>query len=648
MSIQPQTCYSTATITAGTYESYRVDLTPENDPSPSGKFWALQFGFSGGDGGYFGLQTLGSGLPGKCVVFSVANAISGSGTGIVTSDFDGGAGVSTRKTYAWLPNRTYRFAMTRGTDDGTGRLWTVTVTDQTTSTATTVATIKVPSAWGALTNSTIAFTEHYSPLVNACGDVAYASARWETLNATPLGGGSPVNASSFSNSFDGTSPCTESAITALAAGVRQQMGNQGLTSTSLTAALYDAANSTKVADLTESFDRRFRDPLSDVGTGQLSVLADDTNASNLTIGKVVRCSIGGTTAFSWRIDKRELKAVDRGEESTQAVTLSGRGLVADWGEAVVYPLGGIDARPQSDSRPFTWATSLVSTSAWSSASQQFPNACIPNIYDLTNGWPPLGWPAPVLSSSVKWIWSRAFATHPAGYSLFRKSFTLASGKQCALFLSGGGRARAFVDGIEAVPWTSSYPQWSSGFTTSRTFNITAGTHELAIEGENFDYSGTQYVTPGSVGCVIAALHEVPTSGAFSSSSLIVGTDTTWKTQDYPNPYPSPTPGAILNQLVTEAQARGALSGWSFGGSFSSSVDSAGNAWSSSQECSFRVGDSLLSVLRQMVDQDLIDFRPSATGKVLFVYNNGANTGSSGVTLAAGSNLLELTHTSEAV
>jgi hypothetical protein len=54
------------------------------------------------------------------------------------------------------------------------------------------------------------------------------------------------------------------------------------------------------------------------------------------------------------------------------------------------------------------------------------------------------------------------------------------------------------------------------------------------------------------------------------------------------------------------------------------------------------------VLRQMVDQDLIDFRPSATGKVLFVYNNGANTGSSGVTLAAGSNLLELTHTSEAV
>ena len=287
-------------------------------------------------------------------------------------------------------------------------------------------------------------------------------------------------------------------------------------------------------------------------------------------------------------------------------------------------------------------------SGWSSASQQFPNACIPNVYDLTTGWPPLGWPAPVQSSSVRWIWSRAFALHPAGYSLFRKSFTLASTKQCALFVSAGGRARALVDGIEAVPWTSSFPNWSSGFTTSRTFTITAGTHELALEAENFDYSGTQYVTPGSVGCVIAALHEVPASGSFSSSTLIAGTDTTWKVQDYPATYPAPTPGAILTTLLSEAQARGALSGWSFGGSFSSSVDSAGVAWASSLEVAPRVGDSLLQVLKQMTDLQLIDWRADAGAKVLKVWNWGTQLANSGVTLAAGTNLLELNIGSEVV
>ena len=416
----------------------------------------------------------------------------------------------------------------------------------------------------------------------------------------------------------------------------------------LTAQLWNTANTSKVANLTESFDRRFRDPVSDVGTGELSVLATDANASDLTVGKVVRFLIDGTAAFSWRIDRRELRAVDSAEESGQVVKVSGRGLVVDWNDAVVYPAGGIDARPQSDSRPFTWATSLVSTSGWGSAFQQFPNACIPNVYDLTTGWPPLGWPAPVQSSSVRWIWSRAFATHPAGYSLFRKSFTVTGTKQYALFLSAGGRARAFIDGIEVIPWTSTFPNWSSGFTTDRLFTISAGTHELAIEAENFNYAGTQYVTPGSIGCVIAALHEMPTSGSFSSSSLVVGTDTTWKVQDYPSTYPAPTPGAILNTLLTEAQARGALSSWTFGGSFSSTTDTAGNAWASSLEVTPKVGDSLLAVLRQMNDQELVDFRANATGKVLNVYNYGASTGSSGVTLAAGTNLLELTHMTEAV
>lgn len=418
----------------------------------------------------------------------------------------------------------------------------------------------------------------------------------------------------------------------------------------LTAQLWNAANTSKVADLTESFDRRWQDPVSEVGSGTLSVLADDANASALTIGRNVRFLLDGTPVYTFRIDRREVSTVDRAEESGQVVKVSGRGIVADWSDALVYPQGGVDFRPQSESRPFTWCTSLVSTAGWSSASGQFTaayGACIPNVYDLAIGWPPLGWPAPVQSSSVRWIWSRAYATHPAGISLFRKSFTLASTKQLAVFLSAGGRARAFIDGIEVIPWTSTFPQWSSGYTTDRVLIVSAGTHELAIEAENFDYTGI-YSTPGSIGCVLCAVHEVPTSGAFSSSTLVVGTDTTWKCRDYPATYDSPSPGQILSTLLSESQARGSLSGWSFGGSFSSTTDSAGAAWAASQEVTPRVGDSLLQVLKQMNDQQLIDFRADAAGKVLQVVNYGSATATSSVTLAAGTNLLELNHTSEAV
>jgi hypothetical protein len=414
----------------------------------------------------------------------------------------------------------------------------------------------------------------------------------------------------------------------------------------LTAQLWNTANTSKVADLTESFDRRFRDPVSDVGTGELSVLATDTNAADLTVGKVVRFLIDGTAAFSWRIDRRELRAVDSAEESGQVVKVSGRGLVVDFADAVVYPQGGVDFRPQSDTRSFAWHSSLVSTSGWASAVNQFPNSLIPNVYDTTNGWPPAGWPAPVQSSSVRWIWSRAKAAHPAGTSLFRKSFTLASTKQLAVFLAG--TARCYLDGIELIPWTATFPSWGHNYTTNRVLVVSAGTHELAIEARLDDFSSI-YTSPSNLGCVLCAVHEVPTSGGFTSSTLVVGTDATWKCQDYPAaPWPAPTPGQILNTLVTEAQARGALSGWSFGGSFSATTDSAGNAWASSEEFAVKVGDSLLSVLRALVDSELVDFRTNATGKTLSVYNYGAATGSSGVTLAAGTNLLELTHTSEAV
>jgi hypothetical protein len=343
------------------------------------------------------------------------------------------------------------------------------------------------------------------------------------------------------------------------------------------------------------------------------------------------------------------------------VRLSGRGLAAEFDDAVTYPSGQIYpnaqliVRPWSDQRPFSWATSEVSTSGWPFAVSQFgQTTCIPNILDPIVGVPPAGWPSPLQSQFVQWIWTRGRALHPAGNCLFRKQFNISGNTtQCVLFLSAGGRARALIDGIEVIPWTSTFPTWSSSFTTSVVLpisgqEISLGTHQLAIEAENFDYSSAQYKTPGSVGCVMAALYAIPSSGRYTVSDLICGTDTTWKCLDYPTTYPAPTPGQVIGVLRNDAQARGALTGWTFGGSFGDDTDSVGAPWATSVEQVVRVGDSLLSVLRSLQDQQLIDWRADPVAKRLWVWNWGTSVANSGVTLAKGSNLLELAHVIEAV
>ena len=62
----------------------------------------------------------------------------------------------------------------------------------------------------------------------------------------------------------------------------------------------------------------------------------------------------------------------------------------------------------------------------------------------------------------------------------------------------------------------------------------------------------------------------------------------------------------------------------------------------------QVADQLQQALKQMTDLQLIDWRADAGAKVLKVWNWGTQLANSGVTLAAGTNLLELNIGSEVV
>jgi hypothetical protein len=128
-----------------------------------------------------------------------------------------------------------------------------------------------------------------------------------------------------------------------------------------------------LGSLDESYGRSFQDELSGMGRGQASVLSSSANAS--IDARVLRFKVatpdqlattGGSYAFASRVESKQWR-YDQGEESTRGFTLTGRGLVSAWEDAIVFPYGGTGARPTSDSRAFGWFSPELSTTGWQAA-----------------------------------------------------------------------------------------------------------------------------------------------------------------------------------------------------------------------------------------------------------------------------------------
>lgn len=414
----------------------------------------------------------------------------------------------------------------------------------------------------------------------------------------------------------------------------------------LTAAVYDDTNGTKLADLDSSHARRFQDELSGAGSGQLSVDVDDSAAQHLDIGNHVRFSINDVAAFTFRIAQRDYKLVDTAEEYGQTLSVSGPGVVDLLANQIVYPYGGVAARPVADSRPFSWASPEYDASGWPACVVQYDRIAFQLGVDppLMEPWfPPKGWPTPM---TVDWIWSRARYSggnqHPAGRCYFRKTVTLGSDKTLAFFLSADDRARVFIDGKEVQGWTNQFPEDSFLDCWVAKVPVSAGSHVFAIEGET--YAGNP--DRPRRGMVALSVHQQPTgANTYSSSTLLVGTDSTWTCLDYPTVVPAPTPGKIILTLLTERNARtgGSVGQWTT--TFTDGVDSAGAAWSQPYEFTARIGDDILSVLKAMADT-AIDFHADPVGRVLHMWNKDS-ADSNAATYAAGTDLLSLAHSGRA-
>ena len=486
-------------------------------------------------------------------------------------------------------------------------------------------------------------TATFNTLTGTGAPVAFAidgEADFDTL----AGGGGPV---AFTTSAGATSRTFDTLESVAQPGqFTTSVPSATFTPAKLIVEAWSSDNATYLGELDESYDRQFQDELSGLGRGSLSVLASDTDST--IDARVLRwkiatpeqlASTGGVYAFASRVERKQWR-YDQGEESTRNVRLEGRGLASMWEDAVVYPYGGVGARPISDARAFAWYSPELSTSGWSSAVVAVSGLvnATRTVPPVPDPWfPPKGWSS--VLTGTDWIWSRATGTgNPAGSSLFRTTFTVASLDRPAIFYTASSRCRLWIDGIQITPgWTSEPNEESFTFGHRATPLLTAGTHYLAVEAETQPWTPT---LPGvSRGILHVSVHSGGGVGApYSSGNLLVGTSSSWKCLDYPTVYPAPTPGRILRQLLEEAQARGALTGWSL--SCTDTVDSAGQPWPSDQAHVFRIGQTYADVLRQMADTS-IEYRARPAGLVLDVYRKDTTIVSNAATFTIGSNLVEL-------
>lgn len=208
---------------AGVLTNFRWTVTPRIDQTgPDGYFYAHQFGFENGDGGYAGMQGDNNG---KRVVFSIFSAdieVEGSNCSIEHEEFDGapGSGTSCLIPYDWATNQPYRFDVTQQESTPNGTWWSARVTNAS-SEVFQIARIKVPSSWGGLSGTSIVWTERFLGDMARCSDIHASTVDFTNFSAND---GAISGSRVTHSSYVGSGSCPGSQVRNITGGVRQQMG----------------------------------------------------------------------------------------------------------------------------------------------------------------------------------------------------------------------------------------------------------------------------------------------------------------------------------------------------------------------------------------------------------------------------------------
>ena len=392
----------------------------------------------------------------------------------------------------------------------------------------------------------------------------------------------------------------------------------------ITVKLYNRLTGALITDLESANAPEVMATHNEPGNGACELDNDDEDLALVPLRGVLQFAVDGFARFRSLIETIDRQTIAGAEESSEITKLSGRGTLAMFEESVVYPEGGIDARPLNEVRLFNFTAPDFDDAGWGTASQikQQSDAAAPYA------GAPAEWPDP----DAYWIWGVAAATpQPLGDCYFRGSFTLAAERTVRIFASADDGLEVYVDGTEVMAETKAYLWATTKFVD---IFLTAGAHVVAVKATNIDRPNEAAT---NVAAFILSVYEL-TGGGSTLGSLLLRTNNAWKTSAYPSDPPGFTPGRILDILVDEAQARGELPEISLG--FTDAVDTDLTPWPDAPDLSFEVGTTLLEVIEQLCES-YIDVAMAPNSFELRAWVERGST--QAVALERGVNITDLKH-----
>ena len=133
----------TVPAVAGGYSNMSADVRVTREPGTSGNtFWATQFIYADGEGGYIGMQQNDGST--KLAIFSIWNSSGWPSAFNANCSFFGGegVGVSCKMNYPWVQGRKYRFSVRKISSNATSETWAGEVTDLSTGVTQTIGQIQ--------------------------------------------------------------------------------------------------------------------------------------------------------------------------------------------------------------------------------------------------------------------------------------------------------------------------------------------------------------------------------------------------------------------------------------------------------------------------------------------------------------------------
>lgn len=360
----------------------------------------------------------------------------------------------------------------------------------------------------------------------------------------------------------------------------------------------------------------FQDVLSAPGTGRVVVQNDDAELVAVRYGDLLRFEIDGLARFLAIAERRRRVAVSRDEEVGEETELSGRGVLARWSRAVVYPELDPGAFPFADSRVFNFASPALDDSGWSTST-----GTTIELYNRN----PVGWPDP----DALFLWDRPNddAGTPVGDVYLRHVFTVAALVVADVWVDADDEYDLWLDGQPLL--SDRFSPDTGGNADRARVTLSAGEHLLAVKGRNLNELK---------GGVIVTVLELDAAGTPTGTITNTSDPSSWKVLGYPPAAPGFTPGEVVRVLLEEAQARGALTGTTLG--FSDETDSAGVPWPVAADLAFPVGATYLAVLEQLAET-YVELRHSPSTYRLEAYlSRGEATD---VAFVEAASILELVH-----